>query len=174
MRPGFDPWVRKSLWRREWLPTLVLFPGEFHGQRSPASYNTVHGVLKSLTQLKNFHFFQRRKRGKIYSIDPMWTNDMHKKRKNERKQKGKQNKAHNNMVGTNPNRLVCKTNISSCLHQLKATVPQIRLKWKCRYSFTRAILKLQLHRMIKSNQLENRILGKHKTKDSFYGNINII
>ena len=23
-RPGFDPWVRKTPWRREWLPTPVL------------------------------------------------------------------------------------------------------------------------------------------------------
>ena len=26
--------LEKILWRREWLPTPVLFPGEFHGQRS--------------------------------------------------------------------------------------------------------------------------------------------
>ena len=25
-------------WRREWLPTPVLWPGEFHGQRSLAGY----------------------------------------------------------------------------------------------------------------------------------------
>ena len=25
-------------WRREWLPTLVFLPGEFHGQRSLADY----------------------------------------------------------------------------------------------------------------------------------------
>ena len=29
----FDPWVRKILWRSEWLPTPVFLPGEFHGQR---------------------------------------------------------------------------------------------------------------------------------------------
>ena len=28
--------VGKILWRREWLPTTVLLPGEFHGQRSLA------------------------------------------------------------------------------------------------------------------------------------------
>ena len=26
-------------WRRDWLPTLVLLPGEFHGQRRLASYS---------------------------------------------------------------------------------------------------------------------------------------
>ena len=25
-RPGFDPWVRKILWRREWQPTPVFLP----------------------------------------------------------------------------------------------------------------------------------------------------
>ena len=23
------PWVRKGLWRREWLPILIFLPGEF-------------------------------------------------------------------------------------------------------------------------------------------------
>ena len=26
-------------WRREWLPTLVFMPGEFHGQRSLVGYS---------------------------------------------------------------------------------------------------------------------------------------
>ena len=30
----FNPWVRKILWRRESLPTLLFLPREFHGQRS--------------------------------------------------------------------------------------------------------------------------------------------
>ena len=33
------PWVRKGLWRREWLPTLVFLPGEFHGERSLAGHS---------------------------------------------------------------------------------------------------------------------------------------
>ena len=36
----------KVIWRREWLPTPVFLPGEFHGQRNQAAY-TVHGVPKS-------------------------------------------------------------------------------------------------------------------------------
>ena len=32
--PGFNPWVRKIPWRREWLPTPIFLPGEFHGERS--------------------------------------------------------------------------------------------------------------------------------------------
>ena len=38
-RHGFNPWVRKISWRREWQPTLVFLPGEFHEQRSPAGYS---------------------------------------------------------------------------------------------------------------------------------------
>ena len=33
-RHGFDPWVRKIPWWREWLLTPVFLPGESHGQRS--------------------------------------------------------------------------------------------------------------------------------------------
>ena len=38
-RPDFNPWVRKIPWRREWQPTPVFLPGEFHGQRSWAGYS---------------------------------------------------------------------------------------------------------------------------------------
>ena len=31
----FDPWVGKTHWRRERLPTPVFWPGEFHGLYSP-------------------------------------------------------------------------------------------------------------------------------------------
>ena len=37
--PRFDPWVRKIPWRREWLPTPVFLPGEFHGQKGLAGYS---------------------------------------------------------------------------------------------------------------------------------------
>ena len=53
-RPGFDLWVRKIPWRKEWLPTPVFLPGELHGQRSLAA--TVHGVTKSWTGLNNEYF----------------------------------------------------------------------------------------------------------------------
>ena len=33
---GFNPWVGKTPWRREQLPTPVFLPGEFQGQRSLA------------------------------------------------------------------------------------------------------------------------------------------
>ena len=31
-RSGLDLWVGK-IWRKEWLPSPVFLPGEFHGQR---------------------------------------------------------------------------------------------------------------------------------------------
>ena len=34
-RPGLDPWLGKTLWRRERLPTPVFCPGQFHGLYSP-------------------------------------------------------------------------------------------------------------------------------------------
>ena len=34
-----DPWVRKIPWRREWQPTPVFLPREFHGQRILANYS---------------------------------------------------------------------------------------------------------------------------------------
>ena len=37
--PGFDPWVRKISWRREWLPTSVFLLGESHGQKSLVRYS---------------------------------------------------------------------------------------------------------------------------------------
>ena len=44
-----ETWVGKIPWRREPLPTLVFWPGEFHGLYSPWGH-------KSQTWLSNFHF----------------------------------------------------------------------------------------------------------------------
>ena len=44
-----DPWFRKIPWRREWTPTPVFLPGEFHGQRSLVGCYIAHGVIKSWT-----------------------------------------------------------------------------------------------------------------------------
>ena len=41
-RPGFSLWLKKIPWRREWLPTPKLLPGESHGQRS------LQAVLQSM------------------------------------------------------------------------------------------------------------------------------
>ena len=38
-RHGFDTWVRKIPWRREWLPAPVFLPGKFYGQRTLVGYS---------------------------------------------------------------------------------------------------------------------------------------
>ena len=55
-RPGFDPWVGKIPWRRERLPTPLLWK----------SHRKFHGLLKSRTCLSNFHF--HRERGYFHSM----------------------------------------------------------------------------------------------------------
>jgi len=37
--PQFDPWVGKMPCKRDWQPTPVFLPEEFHGQRSLAGYS---------------------------------------------------------------------------------------------------------------------------------------
>ena len=38
-RCGFNPWVWKIPWRREWQPTLVFLPKKPNGQRSLVGYS---------------------------------------------------------------------------------------------------------------------------------------
>ena len=38
-RPGFNLWVGKIPWRREWLPTPKFLPVESYGQRSLVDYS---------------------------------------------------------------------------------------------------------------------------------------
>ena len=45
-RHGFNPWVGKIPWRREWRSIPVFFPGESHGQRSLAGYS-LEGLRES-------------------------------------------------------------------------------------------------------------------------------
>ena len=40
MKRRFNPWVRKSPWRRAWEPTPVFLPGESHGQSSLVGYSS--------------------------------------------------------------------------------------------------------------------------------------
>ena len=47
-RVGHDWSPLATTWRREWLPTPVFWPGEFHG--------LFHGVTKTRTWLSDFHF----------------------------------------------------------------------------------------------------------------------
>ena len=38
-RYGFNPWVWKIPWKREWLSTPVILPGKSHGQTSQMGYS---------------------------------------------------------------------------------------------------------------------------------------
>ena len=53
-RPGFDPWVGKLLWRREWLPTQYSCLENSMDRGTWRS--TVHSVAKSWIQLSDYHF----------------------------------------------------------------------------------------------------------------------
>ena len=51
-RPRFDSWVEMISWRRKWQPTPGFLPGECHGQKSLAGYDT-WGCKE--TRLSNSH-----------------------------------------------------------------------------------------------------------------------
>ena len=54
-RPGFNPWVGKIPWRRNWQPTPVLLPRKFQGWRSLVGYSPWgHKELDTTEQL---HWF---------------------------------------------------------------------------------------------------------------------
>ena len=55
-RPGLDPWVGQTPWRRPWLPSPVFLPGDSHGQRSLAGYSSGgHRVRLDWTDLTRTH-----------------------------------------------------------------------------------------------------------------------
>ena len=68
-RPGFNPWIGKIPWRREWQPTPVFLPREFHGQR--AWWVTFHGIAKSQTGLNNYTFPFLPSHPHSYSFNPI-------------------------------------------------------------------------------------------------------
>ena len=50
-RPGFNPWVGKIPWRKEWVPTPVFLPENFMDRG--AWWATVHGFARDWTQLSD-------------------------------------------------------------------------------------------------------------------------
>ena len=56
-RWGSNPRVGKTLWRRKQQPTLVVLPGENHGQRNLADYSPFrsHRVGYDLNDLAHMH-----------------------------------------------------------------------------------------------------------------------
>ena len=55
-RPGFNLWVGKIPWRKEWLPTPVFLPGEFHGQKGLAGYSPWGHKESDTTEWLSLHF----------------------------------------------------------------------------------------------------------------------
>ena len=53
-RLGFDPWVRKILWKRKWQPTLVSCLE--NSLDRGAWWATAYGVAKSQTRLSTYHY----------------------------------------------------------------------------------------------------------------------
>ena len=56
--PGFDPWVGKIPWRRKWLPTPVLLPGNSHGWRSMVGYSPWGHKESDMTEQLLFLFLR--------------------------------------------------------------------------------------------------------------------
>ena len=59
---GFNPWVGKISWRREWLPIPVLLDGEFHAQRSLVCYSPWGRKEADMTEWLLLSLFQMVKR----------------------------------------------------------------------------------------------------------------
>ena len=56
--PGLIPGVVKIPWRREWQPTLVFLPEEFHGQKSLVGYSPQgHKELDTTERLTLFTLY---------------------------------------------------------------------------------------------------------------------
>ena len=49
-RPGFDPWVRKILWRRKWQPTAVFLPGESLWTEEPGRLQSMGSKESDMTE----------------------------------------------------------------------------------------------------------------------------
>ena len=56
-RLGFDPWVKKIPWRREWLPTPVFLLGELNEQSSLVGYSLWGLKETDMTEGRTLEFF---------------------------------------------------------------------------------------------------------------------
>ena len=56
-RCGFDPWVGKIPWSRNWHPTPVILPAKSHGQRSLVDYSPFLPPPRSPIPGRKFHFW---------------------------------------------------------------------------------------------------------------------
>ena len=70
-KPGFNPWIRRIPWRRERLPTPVLWPGEFHGLYIPWGHKKLDTTEQLSLSLINecYHRVRERKQHGLSKID---------------------------------------------------------------------------------------------------------
>ena len=59
-RPGLDPWVGQIPWRREWRPTPVFWPTEFHVLYSPWGSQRIRHDLATFTSHLILHLLSFR------------------------------------------------------------------------------------------------------------------
>ena len=57
-KTGFDPWVEKTSWRREWLPTPVFLHGKSRGQRSLVAYSPWGHKESTMTKKLTLSLYQ--------------------------------------------------------------------------------------------------------------------
>ena len=55
--PGFDPWVGKIPWRREWQPTPVFLPWKLQGQRRLMGYSRWGHKEPNMTERLTLYLF---------------------------------------------------------------------------------------------------------------------
>ena len=56
-RPGFNPWLGKIPWRRQWPPSPVLLPRKFHGWKTLVGYSPWGLKQSDMTERLHFLFF---------------------------------------------------------------------------------------------------------------------
>ena len=66
---GFDPWVGKIPWRREWQPTPVFLPGESQGQKSPTGYSPSVHKESDMTERLTLYFILAGKEPELSTWD---------------------------------------------------------------------------------------------------------
>ena len=75
MRSRFNSWIRKIPWRREWLPTSVVLPREFHVSRG-AWQAIVHGVTElDMTEWLRFNYTYTHRYLPLLMLFIFWCSD---------------------------------------------------------------------------------------------------
>ena len=71
---GFNPWVGKIPWRRERLPTPVLWPGKFHGLYSPRGRKKWDTTERLSLHTYTMEYYLAVKKNEVMPFAAMWMN----------------------------------------------------------------------------------------------------